>query len=81
LLFALCSLLFALCSLLFALCSLLFALCSLLIVDDHPFIFEAMRQALLAIGFEAAGETNDGIDALRMTESLMPRFGIMDIDL
>jgi len=48
---------------------MLFALCSLLIVDDHPFIFEV------------AGETNDGIDGLQMIEYLMPRFGIMDIDL
>jgi DNA-binding NarL/FixJ family response regulator len=53
----------------------------LLIVDDHPFIFVAMRQALLAIGFEAADDAANGVDALQMIEYLMPRFGIMDIDL
>ena len=51
-----------------------------LIVDDHPLIFEAICQALLAIGFGAAGVTNDGIDALRMIEYLVPRFAKLDID-
>ncbi|MBD7960155.1 MULTISPECIES: response regulator transcription factor [Comamonas] len=52
-----------------------------LIVDDHPLICEAIRQALLPIGFEAVGETADGIDALRMIESLMPDIVILDIGL
>lgn len=52
-----------------------------LIVDDHPLICEAIRQALLPIGFEALGETADGIDALRMIESLTPDIVILDIGL
>lgn len=52
-----------------------------LIVDDHPLICEAVRQAVLHIGFEAVGETADGIDALRMIESLMPDIVILDIGL
>lgn len=52
-----------------------------LIVDDHPLICEAIRQALLPIGFETVGETADGIDALRMFESLTPDIVILDIGL
>ncbi|MEG2466166.1 MAG: response regulator transcription factor [Comamonas sp.] len=52
-----------------------------LIVDDHPLICEAIRQALLDIGFKAVGETADGIDALRMIESLRPDIVILDIGL
>lgn len=52
-----------------------------LIVDDHPLICEAIRQALLPIGFETVGETADGIDALRMIESLTPDIVILDIGL
>lgn len=52
-----------------------------LIVDDHPLICEAIRQALLHIGFDAVGETADGIDALRMIESLRPDIVILDIGL
>lgn len=52
-----------------------------LIVDDHPLICEAIRQSLLPIGFESVGETADGIDALRMIESLMPDIVILDIGL
>ncbi|KOC30214.1 LuxR family transcriptional regulator [Comamonas testosteroni] len=52
-----------------------------LIVDDHPLICEAIRQALLPIGFETVGETADGIDALCMIESLTPDIVILDIGL
>jgi len=52
-----------------------------LIVDDHPLICEAIRQALLPIGLETVGETADGIDALRMIESLTPDIVILDIGL
>lgn len=52
-----------------------------LIVDDHPLICHAVRQALTAIGFETVGETADGVDALRMIESLAPDLVILDIGL
>jgi len=52
-----------------------------LIVDDHPLICHAVRQALTAIGFETVGETADGVDALRMIESLAPDVVILDIGL
>lgn len=52
-----------------------------LIVDDHPLICQAIRQALESIGFEAVGETSDGVTALQMIEALKPDLVILDIGL
>ncbi|MDD1141011.1 response regulator transcription factor [Pseudomonas sp. TNT2022 ID233] len=52
-----------------------------LIVDDHPVICHAIRQALLSIGFETVGEASDGVQALQMIASLSPDLVILDIGL
>ncbi|OIN51490.1 response regulator [Pseudomonas costantinii] len=52
-----------------------------LIVDDHPLICQAIRHAVESIGFEAVGETSDGVNALQMIESLKPNMVILDIGL
>lgn len=52
-----------------------------LIVDDHPLICQAIRQALESIGFEAVGETSDGVEALQLIEALKPDMVILDIGL
>lgn len=52
-----------------------------LIVDDHPLICSAIRSALEGIGYETVGETADGVEALRMIESLKPDIVILDIGL
>ncbi|HDQ4074657.1 TPA: response regulator transcription factor [Pseudomonas aeruginosa] len=52
-----------------------------LIVDDHPLICQAIRQALIALGFETVGETADGVDALHMIQTLAPDVVILDIGL
>lgn len=52
-----------------------------LIVDDHPLICQAIRQALESIGFEAVGETSDGVEALQLIEALKPDMIILDIGL
>lgn len=54
---------------------------TVLIVDDHPVICLAIRNALEEIGYETVGETADGIDALEMIESLKPDIVILDIGL
>lgn len=54
---------------------------TVLIVDDHPLICQAIRQALESIGFIAAGETADGLSALQMIESIKPDLVILDIGL
>lgn len=57
----------------------------ILIVDDHPLIClairQAIRQAAELTGFEVVGETPDGVDALQMIESLKPDLVILDIGL
>ncbi|UDI94641.1 MULTISPECIES: response regulator transcription factor [unclassified Pseudomonas] len=53
----------------------------ILIVDDHPLICHAIRSALEPVGFEAVGETADGVEAVRMIESLKPDIVILDIGL
>jgi two-component system response regulator EvgA len=52
-----------------------------LIVDDHPVICHAIRQALESVGYETIGEASDGINALQMIESLKPDMVILDISL
>lgn len=52
-----------------------------LIVDDHPLICSAIRSALEGLGYETVGETADGVEALRMIESLKPDIVILDIGL
>lgn len=52
-----------------------------LIVDDHPLICQAISQAVSTIGFEAVANTADGIDAVRMIETLRPDIVILDIGL
>lgn len=52
-----------------------------LIVDDHPLICHAIRQALESIGFEVIGETSNGVTALQMIETLKPDMVILDIGL
>jgi len=54
---------------------------TVLIVDDHPVICLAIRNALEEIGYETIGETADGIDALQMIEALTPDIVILDIGL
>lgn len=52
-----------------------------LIVDDHPLICQAISQAVSSIGFEAVADTADGVDAVRMIETLRPDVVILDIGL
>ena len=54
---------------------------TVLIVDDHPVVCLAIRNALEKIGYETVGETADGINALQMIESLKPDIVILDIGL
>ncbi|MNJ20486.1 Virulence factors putative positive transcription regulator BvgA [compost metagenome] len=53
----------------------------ILILDDHPLVCLAIRQALESIGFETVGETSNSVDALQMIESLKPDLVILDIGL
>lgn len=53
-----------------------------LIVDDHAHAREGIRDIVLGdADFEIAGEARDGVEALLMTEQLMPDLILMDINM
>lgn len=53
----------------------------ILIVDDHPVVVLALKILLEKSGFEVIGETNNGVDALKLTRELSPHAIILDIDI
>ncbi|MQR01581.1 response regulator transcription factor [Glaciimonas soli] len=52
-----------------------------LIVDDHPVILHALRIMLEKENYEIVGETENGIDALRLAAELKPDLVILDIGI
>jgi two-component system chemotaxis response regulator CheY len=53
--------------------------CNVLIVDDAPFIREALMQICHAAGHWIVGEASNGIEAVRMTAQLRPDVIIIDL--
>ncbi len=54
----------------------------LLIVDDHPVVRDGLRGMLSSQpDFEVSGEAANGIDALRLVESLRPDVVLMDLHM
>lgn len=51
------------------------------VVDDLPFMRQAIRDALESAGIECAGEGADGLEALRLYESLRPDVVVLDISM
>lgn len=51
----------------------------ILIVDDHPVVILALKIILEQNNFNIIGETNNGIDALRLIKELSPDAVILDI--
>lgn len=54
---------------------------SVFIVDDHPVIRLATRMILEREGYEIAGETDNGVDALQMIKDTMPDLVLLDIGI
>jgi DNA-binding NarL/FixJ family response regulator len=53
-----------------------------LIAEDHPIFREGLRALLPAnLGFEIVAEVEDGIDAVRCVEELMPDLVLMDLSM
>ncbi|MEE4411991.1 MULTISPECIES: response regulator [unclassified Serratia (in: enterobacteria)] len=52
-----------------------------LIVDDHPVARLAIKMLLEKDQLSVVGETDDGLEALRLTKQLMPDLVIVDIDI
>ncbi|MFV0595552.1 response regulator [Shewanella sp.] len=53
----------------------------ILIVDDHPVVVLALKILLEQNGFDIIGETNNGVDALKLMKELSPHAIILDIDI
>jgi two-component system response regulator EvgA len=53
----------------------------IILVDDHPVVRLAVRVLLEADGYEVVGETDNGIDALKLVRNLMPEIVILDIGI
>lgn len=53
----------------------------LLVVDDAPFIREIVRHAIRSSEIEIIGEAEDGVEAVRLAQSLKPDVVLMDIVL
>lgn len=52
-----------------------------LIVDDHPVILMAVAILLERAGYEVCAQTDNGIDALRLTRELAPDVVVLDIGI
>lgn len=54
----------------------------ILLVDDHPFVLEAVRSFLSRHGrFEVVGEAGNGTEAVRKARELLPDVVVMDITM
>lgn len=53
----------------------------ILVVDDHPVIVLALKIILEQNDFEMIGETNNGVEALRLIKNLNPNAVILDIGI
>ncbi|MCG9966228.1 response regulator transcription factor [Shewanella cutis] len=53
----------------------------ILVVDDHPVVLLALKIILEQHNFEVIGETNNGVDALRLIRELKPDAIILDIGI
>ncbi len=51
------------------------------VVDDLPFMRQAIRDALEPAGIVCAGEGTNGVEALRLYESLRPDVMVLDITM
>ncbi|KTC44555.1 hypothetical protein AO262_32345 [Pseudomonas fluorescens ABAC62] len=52
-----------------------------MIVDDHPAICMAVQMLLASEGYDVVADANNGVDALRLVESLCPLTLILDIGI
>lgn len=52
-----------------------------LIIDDHPVLRFAVRVLMEKEGFEVIGETDNGIDGLKIAREKIPNLVVLDIGI
>ena len=51
-----------------------------MLADDHPIMRDGLRDALEGEGdFEVVGSAGDGVEAVRMAQSVVPEVIVMDV--
>ena len=53
----------------------------LMLADDHQMLREGLRRSMLEEGFDVVGEAQDGVEAVRLAEELLPDVILMDVSM
>lgn len=53
----------------------------LMLADDHRMLREGLRRSMSEEGFDVIGEAQDGVEAIRLAEQLIPDVILMDVSM
>ena len=53
----------------------------LMLADDHRMLREGLRRSMTEEGFDIVGEAQDGVEAVRLAEQLVPDVILMDVSM
>ena len=53
----------------------------LMLADDHQMLREGLRRSMVEEGFDVVGEAQDGVEAVRLADELLPDVILMDVSM
>ncbi len=53
----------------------------LMLADDHQMLREDLRRSMVEEGFDVVGEAQDGVEAVRLADELLPDVILMDVSM